>query len=131
VNSFLECILGSLHSGVVVLDADMEVLVWSHHAEELWGLRSEEVLHRHFLNLDIGLPVAKLHDALRQCLAGKEGLYQTMVLPAINRRGRAVQCRIDISPLRDLDGEMGGVIVLMDAMEAEQPAKGGSPHGTE
>src|SRR5262249_12320252 len=56
VNNFLESILASSGGGVVVLDRDMMVLVWNHKAEDLWGLRAEEVKNRHFLNLDIGLP---------------------------------------------------------------------------
>ena len=34
-------------------------------AEELWGLRADEVVGQHFLSLDIGLPVEQL--ARRSC----------------------------------------------------------------
>ena len=39
VNALLESILASLPGGVVVLDADLLVLMWSRQAEDLWGLR--------------------------------------------------------------------------------------------
>jgi two-component system CheB/CheR fusion protein len=55
-NDFLEAILTSLRSGVVVLDAQMQVRVWNRQAQELWGLRPDEAVGQHFLNLDIGLP---------------------------------------------------------------------------
>jgi len=57
LNSFLESILTSLRSAVAVVDRDLHVRKWSRRAEDLWGMRSDEVLQKNFLNLDIGLPV--------------------------------------------------------------------------
>ena len=57
VNAFLESILTSMRGAVVVLDRDFSIWVWNHRAEDLWGLRADEVRDRSFLNLDIGLPV--------------------------------------------------------------------------
>src|SRR5215218_858220 len=60
VNAFLESIFASLRGAVVVIDRDMQVQVWNHRAEDLWGLRPEKVLGSHLLNLDIGLPIDEL-----------------------------------------------------------------------
>jgi two-component system CheB/CheR fusion protein len=65
-NRFLESVLTSLRSGVAVVDRELRILAWSRHAEELWGLRGEEVGGQHLLNLDIGLPVQKLRAVLRR-----------------------------------------------------------------
>ena len=60
LNGFLESILTSLRSAVAVVDRDLHVRKWSRRAEDLWGLRADEVLQKNFLNLDIGLPVDRL-----------------------------------------------------------------------
>ncbi len=41
--AFLQSILASVRVGVVVVDADFKVTLWNDRAEDLWGLRSNEV----------------------------------------------------------------------------------------
>src|SRR5207245_2532165 len=72
-NAFLGSILTGLEVGVVVVDPKLQVLAWNHRAEDMWGLRSDEVQGRHFMNLDIGLPVEKLLQPVRAVLAGDTG----------------------------------------------------------
>jgi two-component system, chemotaxis family, CheB/CheR fusion protein len=112
VNAFLESIWASLGGAVVVLDAELRVLVWNHRAEDLWGVRPEEVQGRHFLNLDIGLPAEQVRPALRTTLAGEETSASTMV-EATNRRGRHIRIRVTCSPLLGSDQSIQGVIVLL------------------
>ncbi len=112
-NTFLESILGSLRGGVVVVDPDYLILVWNQKAENLWGLRSGEVRGRNLLSLDIGLPVTRLKPCLRTCLSGVVP-YQDITLDAINRRGKAITCRVTCTPMRD-GNSINGVILLMDA----------------
>jgi two-component system, chemotaxis family, CheB/CheR fusion protein len=112
LNQFLESILGSLQSAVVVLGTEMEVRAWNRQAEDLWGLRSDEVLNQHFLNLDIGFPVDQLRGPIRNCLAGRTERMQVSY-PAVNRRGRPVQCTVNLSPLVG-SGTTRGVILVMD-----------------
>jgi two-component system CheB/CheR fusion protein len=117
LNSFLESILTSLRSAVAVVDRDFHVRKWSRRAEELWGLRSDEVLLKNFLNLDIGLPVDRLRAPIRSCLAG-ESSDLDLVLDATNRRGRHVQVRVACSPLIATPGEdPRGVILLMEELD--------------
>lgn len=111
VNAFLEAILTSIHGAVVVVDRDIQVLVWNNKAEDLWGWRSEEIQGQHFLNLDIGLPVEQLLQALRSCLLGAK--YQEMTLKATNRRGKAINCQVVCTPLMTTT-EIRGVIMLME-----------------
>jgi two-component system CheB/CheR fusion protein len=116
VNAFLESILTSLQRGVVVLDRDYEVQVWNSHAEELWGLRSNEVVGRSFLNLDIGLPVERLKHPIRKVLTGGDGSAE-LSIEATNRRGRAITCAITVAPLTSGDKETRGVILMMNVEE--------------
>src|SRR3989449_7970257 len=75
-NTFLESIVASMQAGVVVLDANLAVEVWNRQAEDLWGLRADEVRGKPFLNLDIGLPVEELKTPLRECLAGSSDRHR-------------------------------------------------------
>ncbi len=112
-NAFLNSILLSLQAGVVVVSPQFNILSWNHEAENLWGLRIDEVRGESLLSLDIGLPIEQLREPIRTCLNG-EVCNQELVLSATNRRGRAIQCRITINPLIGFDRGRQGVILLME-----------------
>ena len=112
---FLEGVLSSVAAGVVVLDVDMRVRSWNRGAEDLWGLRAEEVYRQPFFSLDFGLPISQLHDALKNCAeTGRKS--EPLVLKAVNRIGRTITCSVTCSPL---DGRGDGVVLLME--EVPQP----------
>jgi len=122
-NAFLQTVLGGLHAAAVVVNQNFDILVWNSRAEDLWGLRADEVQRKSFLSLDIGLPVEKLRATIRPCLNG-EAEYKEAVLDATNRRGKQIQCRVTVTPL-DLrhaaspkpgTKERQGVILLMEEM---------------
>ena len=98
-NGFLETILTSLRAGVVVLSTGLHVQVWNRQAQELWGLRPEEAVGQHFLNLDIGLPTDRLRSLIRRTLADEDG-SQEAIVDAVNRRGRTIDVRVLGSALR-------------------------------
>ncbi len=113
VNAFLQSILGSLKSGVIVVDPDLLVQLWNPRSEDLWGLRSDEVQNKNLLNLAIGLPVNELKPAIRACLAG-EAKPGDIPLDATNRRGKAIRCRVTCTPMKTNNDAVGGVILLVD-----------------
>jgi two-component system CheB/CheR fusion protein len=120
VNSHLHAILGSLRSAVVVLSPRLEVEVWSEKAQELWGLRREEVQGKPFLSLDIGLPVEQLDRPIRDCLeSGPRGIQ--VAIDGVNRRGRATRCEVTCTRLDDGAGP-AGIILLMEEMFREPQA---------
>jgi two-component system CheB/CheR fusion protein len=112
VNSFLEGVLGSLTSAVVVLDRELRIQAWNDAARDLWGLRSEEVNGEHFLNLDIGLPFEPLRGPIRAVLAGED--VESLAINAVNRRGRSVQCVLRLAPLSSDGTGIVGAILMMD-----------------
>jgi two-component system, chemotaxis family, CheB/CheR fusion protein len=120
LNSFLESIWAGLDGAVAVLDPDLQVLVWNHGSEDLWGVRQEEVQGQHFLNLDIGLPIDQVRPALRAAMSD-EHRSQSITIEAINRRGRTVTCRVTCSPLLDSDKSLRGVIMVVVEQSDEQP----------
>ena len=113
-NAYLESILGSLSSAVVVLDREFTIRGWNRGARELWGLIEDEVRGGNFLNLDIGLPVDQLRSPIRKVLAGEE--QEGVTLPGVNRRGRQIKVRVRVTPL-GVGGDIRGVILMMEAEE--------------
>jgi two-component system, chemotaxis family, CheB/CheR fusion protein len=114
VNTYLGSILASIQAGVVVVDADLVVLVWNPKAEDLWGLRAEEVRSKNLLGLDFGLPVDQLRAPIRACIAG-DGESHEVTVQALNRRGRAIRCRVTCSPLRDTVAILGAILMMEEA----------------
>ncbi|PXX71632.1 two-component system CheB/CheR fusion protein [Nocardia tenerifensis] len=108
--TFLEGILSSIAAGVVVLNGDLRVRSWNRGAEELWGLRADEVRKQYFNSLDFGLPTEELRDTIEECL--RSGRRSGPVhVPAVNRIGRSIVCLVTCTPL---DGPREGVVLLME-----------------
>jgi two-component system CheB/CheR fusion protein len=113
-NVYLGSILESLEAAVVVLEPDLTIESWNYEAENMWGLREEEVKGKHLFNLDIGLPVDKLAATIRECMASRSS--SELVLQALNRRGKPIDCRVVCSPMKDDGGDNHGVILLMETV---------------
>jgi two-component system CheB/CheR fusion protein len=110
--AFLEGVLSSVAAGVVVLDADLTVRSWNKGAEELWGLRADEVSNQGFFQLDFGLPTSEVRGIVNDCLATSRRTGPVQVA-AINRIGRTITCTVTCSPLKgDKNGE--GAVLLME-----------------
>jgi two-component system CheB/CheR fusion protein len=114
VNSFLASVLTGLRAGVAVLDRDLRIQVWNRPAEDLWGLRAEEAIGQHFLDLDIGLSVDRLRVQVRHAVADGGEDFE-VVLPALNRFGRHVDVRVVGSALRR-DDDVRGAVLVMDVV---------------
>jgi two-component system, chemotaxis family, CheB/CheR fusion protein len=113
VNNYIESIMVSLKLGVVVLDQAMRVRLWNNNASELWGLRADEVDGKSFLDLDIGLPSEEIEPLLQRCLSGAGDRGEIMVR-AINRRGRQIDCRVACSRLGPAEDRATGVVLVME-----------------
>jgi two-component system CheB/CheR fusion protein len=120
VNDFLQSILTSIRSGIAVVDTEMRVLAWNQGVEELWGLRHEEAVGKHLLNLDIGLPMAQLQPAVRSSLQDEE-FATTLHVDAVNRRGRQIVLDVRCGSLRSPSGVVQGCILIMDLGEPVAP----------
>jgi two-component system, chemotaxis family, CheB/CheR fusion protein len=120
-NDFLESVLGSLRTAVVVVDTELIVQAWNGRADDLWGLRSDEAVGQHLLNLDIGLATDRVRPLVRDVLHGEGVREDPLRVEAINRRGRTVQLAIGVSPLVGRQGRPDGAIILMDQLETAIP----------
>jgi two-component system CheB/CheR fusion protein len=113
LNQFMESILGSLGAAVVVIDREMQVQVWNRQAEDLWGLREDETVGKHLLNLDSGLPTERLRPLIRKVVFEGDPSSEVTV-EAVNRRGRAVHLRVSVTPLLSDGDEPTGALLLME-----------------
>jgi two-component system CheB/CheR fusion protein len=119
-NAFLENVLANLRAGVAVVDRDLRVRSWNRRAEDLWGMRSSEVVGEHFLNLDIGLPFEPLRPLLRGA-STPNGAAASITLDAVNRRGRPITVRVAFTPMSDDGGRSSdGAIVVMESSDAAE-----------
>jgi len=134
LNVFVESVLGSVEVGIAVLDADLRVAKWNARAEDLWGVRSVEVLGRSFYQLDIGLPVEALRPLVKLVASG-EAANPIDTVTAINRRGKSIRCRVSMTPLVEsaIHGRRG-VVLLMEDLAGKtverMPRSKGAPSGS-
>jgi two-component system CheB/CheR fusion protein len=112
-NAFQHSILAGLQAAAIVVDRQFDITIWSRRAEELWGVRSDEVQGKSLFSLDIGLSVQELRSPIQMCLTG-EAEAQKLALQATNRRGRSISCQIIVTPLLSLEGDCRGAILLME-----------------
>jgi two-component system, chemotaxis family, CheB/CheR fusion protein len=122
VRTFLEGVLGSVAAGVVVLDKLLRVRSWNRGAEDLWGLRSEEVVGEQFFGLEFGLPFEPaLRTAVQNCVDA--GTRDSLRIDAVNRKGRRILCAIVCSPLDEQTSQGNqpdrGVVLLMEDTTSE------------
>jgi two-component system CheB/CheR fusion protein len=113
LNTYLQLILGSLSSGVIVVDRDFLVQIWNARSEDLWGLRTEEVCGKNLLGLEMGLPLAQLKPAIKAFLSG-ESKSKSFTVDATTRRGKALRCRVSCTPMTDGKSIISGVILLVE-----------------
>jgi two-component system CheB/CheR fusion protein len=123
LNRFMASVLGSMNSGVAVVDADMQILAWNSRAEDLWGVRTDEAVGEHLMNLDIGLPVEQLRQPIRSQFATGDPEPSTLVLQAVNRRGKALQMQVTLTHIRDHGGAAPAAMLVMDVLD-EEPHSG-------
>jgi two-component system CheB/CheR fusion protein len=113
-NIFITSILKSLQTGMVVIDKNFNILIWNHLAEDLWGLRNDEVVNKSLFSLDIGLPVELLRSPILDIISAKTS-FQEMILEATNRRGKQIHCYIALTPI--LENKVEGVVLIMADIE--------------
>ena len=103
LNAFLESVLRGLRAGAVVVNQQPHVLIWNHRAEDMWGLRAEEVRGKSPARPGHRPAGRRAAPMIRACLSGEP--TPRTVVDAINRRGKAVSADVTCSPL--VAGEQG------------------------
>jgi two-component system CheB/CheR fusion protein len=115
LNTLMESVLTAMQAGVAVVDRDLKVQVWNSRADDLWGARQDETIGQHLLNLDIGLPLERLRPLIRRALNEEGDGPSTLVLDAVNRRGRNIQVSVAVTPLRQIGADITGALIVMSS----------------
>jgi two-component system CheB/CheR fusion protein len=76
-------------------------------------LREDEVVGKHLLTLDIGMPVERLKQPVRAALSDASNRGGEVVVDATNRRGKAIRCHVSINQLLTPAKEVRGLILVM------------------
>jgi two-component system CheB/CheR fusion protein len=111
---FIDSLVTSIHLGMVVVDREMDVVVWNRGCEELWGLRADEAVGVPLASLDIGLPIAEVKPLIGKAFVDPETTGETVV-DAINRRGRPTRVRVTCTAFRASQSSVNGALLLMEA----------------
>jgi two-component system, chemotaxis family, CheB/CheR fusion protein len=119
LNRFMASVLGSMNSGVAVVDADMQILAWNSRAEDLWGVRTDEAVGEHLMNLDIGLPVEQLRQPIRSQFSSDDPQPSSLLLDAVNRRGKALKVHVTLTHIRDHGVSAPAAMLVMDVVDDE------------
>ncbi|HEX8080255.1 MAG TPA: CheR family methyltransferase [Jatrophihabitans sp.] len=117
LNHFMESVLSSLTAAAVVVSPELTVRTWNRQAYELWGLREDETLGQHLLNLDIGLPTDELRTVAREVASGERERAE-LIVQAVDRRGRPVSLRVTVTTLAGPGPQRGGndgALLLMES----------------
>jgi two-component system, chemotaxis family, CheB/CheR fusion protein len=115
-NDFMSSVFGSMNSGVAVVDGDLKVLAWNARAEDLWGVRPEEALGSHLFDLDIGLPLDGLRQAIGAQLSDEPPEPTSATLGAVNRRGRSIEVRVTLTHLLDQRTTSPAAMLVMEVV---------------
>ena len=116
-------VVDSFDVAVIAIDMARHIYSWNQQAEDMWGLRRDEVVGRRIDEIDSGLPVAEFREHLNRCL---EGESTSIVLTATDRRGRTIDCHITCEPLLTSVGTaMGGIVIVRrsDSGQVEPSSK--------
>jgi two-component system CheB/CheR fusion protein len=104
-------VLSSLDDAVVVLDREGIVTTWNQTAARMWGLTAENVVGRPYLSLPIGEMPRMAREAIRRVLERGE-THAVRDVPYVVPSGENHRTTLRLSPLRNSDGEITGVVGL-------------------
>lgn len=111
--TYLESVLRSMNTGVVVIDDKHIIRNWNRWSENAWGLRSEEVIGTLISSLDIGFPIHLLRTSFAAVQSGREALTE-QVIEGVDRRGRPILCRVRVAPLTTENNQPAGLIIAFE-----------------
>jgi two-component system CheB/CheR fusion protein len=112
--SFLDSLVNSIHAGLVVVDREMRIVVWNRAAEDMWGLRADEVAGSALSRLDIGLPMDDIKPMIGNAFVNPESAG-TVRVEAVNRRGRSVQLQVVCTAFISVTNAITGAMLFMES----------------
>ena len=115
VSLFNQQVINGAREGIVVYDRSLRYLAWNPFMEELSGIKAEEVLGRHPLELFPFLVGTGVLQNLENVLAGEQGEEREYPFHIL-QSGKSGWVSHTSAPLRDLKGDVIGVIATVRDM---------------
>jgi two-component system, chemotaxis family, CheB/CheR fusion protein len=113
--AFANSLVNSIGLGMAVIDREMCVALWNQGCEELWGVRSDEIIGRPLQTLDIGLPIEEVKPLIGRVFVDPDST-EVAVVDAINRRGKATRVRLTCTAFRTTEDSANGALLLMEVV---------------
>ncbi|HWU38060.1 MAG TPA: ATP-binding protein [Candidatus Acidoferrum sp.] len=109
---YMETVLESISAGVLSLDAEGRLNTINRTAARMLGLQAEKVLHRPYPEVFAGEALAPLRRLVARLVeSGEETTDQQVPLML---KGRAATLIVTVSGLRSPEGEVHGMVVVLD-----------------
>jgi two-component system CheB/CheR fusion protein len=110
---YLDSLVNSIRLGMVVVDREMNVVIWNRGCEDLWGLRADEAVGSPLTDLEIGLPLDPVKRMIGNSFVDPDTVGEATI-EAVNRRGKQVQIRLTCTGFRSSDDGAHGALLLME-----------------
>jgi two-component system, NarL family, sensor kinase len=105
-------ILSSAQEGIVVHDRQLRYALWNPYMERISGMKAEEVLGKHPLDLFPFMDTEGLYADMQKALAGQV-IASHDIHYTVPQTGLAGWCNNNFAPLRDDKGEIVGVVATV------------------
>jgi PAS domain S-box-containing protein len=116
LKEYIETVLDSVDFGVMVLDADLTITVFSKGLERLYGQKRQDFVGRHVFDAYPGLLEEGFGEISEQVLGGKP--FERSGWHRKTQDGRSVVQNIRILPHRDAEGRiLGGIVIIEDVTD--------------
>jgi two-component system CheB/CheR fusion protein len=119
LDAYHQNLLDSVEQSIFVTDRAMVVTTWNDAAERMWSLRRDQVVGRNLFSLPMGQVPVATRQAFENVLRHGAPIEISEV-PYTIEGGEVRQAVMKLAPLRDLTGEIAGIVGLAT------PAKAGA-----
>ena len=111
--TFMESLIESIHTAMVIVDREMRVVVWNSGCKELWGVGAKEAVGTALPALDIGLPMETIRPLIGNAFVDPNATGE-VTIGAVNRRGKPTSVRVTCTAFKSGDGKVTGALLMME-----------------
>jgi len=108
--------LQSIGDGVITMNAEGDIQYLNPYAEQMVGCSSDSAVNKpfkNFLSFSDAVSHVPLEDPVVKCLEAKEIIVFTDHIQAVRNDGTRFAVKLTVSPMRDLEGSIKGVVMVM------------------
>ncbi len=119
---YLQLQIEKMPIGLIIWDADFKVKSWNPSAEDIFGFKEDEVIGKHPYETIVPEEAAKDTRAILKSLLQKdESVYRTN--ENITKSGRIITCSWSNTPFKKYDGEIIGVLSMVQDVTEQKRAE--------